>query len=37
MVKSHFQTVHFPALVTGGIGTCERYSILGMNTLGKKA
>jgi hypothetical protein len=20
MVKSHFQTVHFPALVTGGIG-----------------
>ena len=37
MVKSHFQTVHFPVFVTGVIGTCALYSVLGMNTLGKKA
>jgi hypothetical protein len=25
------------ALVTGALGTCALYSLLGMNTLGKKA
>ena len=25
------------ALVTGAVGTCALYSVLGMNTLGKKA
>ncbi len=25
------------ALITGAVGTCALYSLLGMNTLGKKA